>query len=239
MGETIIQEIRQELKKHIDQEYHDGAKRYIKEGITLYGVKTPIIRKISARYFSKVKTKTKEEMLKLCEALLKSDYSEERTIAFDWAFRLRKQYSASDFYIFESWLKKYVSNWGACDDLCVHPFGEFIFQFPEFLPKVKEWAKSNNRWLKRASAVVIIYSLRRGKYLETAFEIADILLLDDDYLVQNGYGWMLKVASDLYPDEIFNYVMKHKAEMSRRALRYAIEKLSPELKKKAMAKESG
>jgi 3-methyladenine DNA glycosylase AlkD len=63
-------------------------------------------------------------------------------------------------------------------------------------------------------------------------------LLDDDYLVQNGYGWMLKVVSNSYPDEVFNYVMKHKAEMPRRALRYAIEKLSPGLKKKAMSKES-
>ena len=237
MGKSIIQEIRKELKKHIDQEYHDGAKRYIKEGITLYGVKTPIVRKFSAKYFSRIKTKTKEHVFQLCEDLLKSGYSEERTIAFDWAFRLKKHYVASDFYIFELWLKKYVSNWGACDDLCVHTFGEFIFQFTEFLTKVKEWAKSNNRWLKRASAVVIIYSLRRSKYLETAFEIADILLLGKDYLVQNGYGWMLKVASNSYPNEVFNYVMKHKTEMPRRALRYAIEKLSPELKKKAMAKD--
>jgi 3-methyladenine DNA glycosylase AlkD len=238
LGEAIIQEIRQELKKYIDQEYHDGAKRYIKEGITLHGVQTPIVRKISTKYFSRIKTEPKDNIFQLCEDLLKSDYSEERTIAFDWAFRLRKQYSASDFYIFELWLKKYVSNWGACDDLCVHTFGEFIFQFPEFLTKVKEWAKSSSRWLKRTSAVVLIYSLRRGKYLETAFEIADSLLLDDDYLVQNGYGWMLKVVSNSYPDEVFNYVMKHKAEMPRRALRYAIEKLSPGLKKKAMSKES-
>ncbi len=237
MGEVIIQEIRQELKKHIDQKYHDGAKRYVKEGITLYGVKTPIVREIASKYFSRIKTKNKKEIFNLCEDLLKSGYSEERTIAFDWAFHLKKHYIASDFYIFESWLKKYVSNWGACDDLCTHAFGRFIFHFPEFLPKVKEWTKSNDRWLRRASAVIMIYSIRRKKYFETVFEIADTLLLDEDYIVQKGYGWMLKEASNLYPQEVFRYVMKNKAEMPRTSLRYAIEKLSPELKKKAMKKD--
>lgn len=134
-------------------------------------------------------------------------------------------------------MKKYVSNWGSCDDLCTHAFGAFIYQFSEFLPKVKEWTKSSNRWFRRASAVIMIYSTRRDKYLEPVFETADILLLDQDRFVQQGYGWMLKEASNLHPQEVFGYVMKRKAEMQRRALRYAIEKLSPELKKKAMAKD--
>jgi len=38
--------------------------------------------------------------------------------------------------------------------------------------------------------------------------------------------------------KVFCYAMKHKGEMSRPALRYAIEKLPLELKKKAMEKAS-
>jgi 3-methyladenine DNA glycosylase AlkD len=68
-------------------------------------------------------------------------------------------------------------------------------------------------------------------------EIADILLLDKDDMVQKGYGWMLKVASNHEPNKVFEYVMRHKREMPRTALRYAIEKLSPDLRKQAMAKE--
>jgi len=56
-------------------------------------------------------------------------------------------------------------------------------------------------------------------------------------MVQKGYGWMLKVASDRDPNRVFEYVMKHKKIMPRTALRYAIEKLSPDLKKQAMAKD--
>ena len=68
------------------------------------------------------------------------------------------------------------------------------------------------------------------------FEIADILLLDKDDMVQKGYGWMLKEASNHEPKKVFEYVMRHKKEMPRTALRYAIEKLSPDLRKQAMAK---
>ena len=233
----IIQEIRRDLKKYLDKKYRDGAERYVKEGIVLYGVRASIVRKMAAKYFAKVRTKGKEEIFRLCEALLKSDYNEEKTIAFSWAFRIKKQYAPSDFYDFERWLKKYVLNWGQCDDFCRHAFGELIDQFPQFLPEVKNWTKSKNRWLRRAAAVIMIYPIRKRKYLNTIFEIADRLLLDDDYLVQKGYGWMLKDASIFYPQEVINYVMKNKTKMSRTALRYAIERYSPALKKKAMSKD--
>jgi len=101
---------------------------------------------------------------------------------------------------------------------------------------LKKWAKSNNRWVKRASAVTLIIPARRGKFLKDIFEIADILLLDNDDLVRKGYGWMLKVASETHQKEVFNYVMRNKTRMPRTALRYAIEKMPDTLRKMAMEK---
>jgi 3-methyladenine DNA glycosylase AlkD len=236
----IIQEIKNELKDHSDQE--EGKKRIhwarqYQEKPKLYGVPSPIVRKISSKFFSRVKKKTKQEILHLGEDLLESGYSEERIIAFDWAFRLRTSYEASDFQLLETWLKRFVHGWGACDDLCTHAFGAFIFQFSEFIPKIKEWTTSANRWMKRASAVVLIYSIRRKKHLGSIFEMADALLTNQDIMVQKGYGWMLKEASNHYPREVYDYVMRNRKSMPRTALRYAIEKLSPELRKEAMKKE--
>jgi len=54
--------------------------------------------------------------------------------------------------------------------------------------------------------------------------------------VQKGYGWMLKVAADKYRKEVFEFVMQRKDRMPRTALRYAIEKMPSELKRKAMVK---
>jgi 3-methyladenine DNA glycosylase AlkD len=95
-------------------------------------------------------------MFQLCEELLASGFVEERTIAFDWAFRLRKHYEQADFRILESWLRNHVHDWGACDDLCTHALGAFTFQFPEFIPTVKDWTKSTSTWIRRASAVTMI-----------------------------------------------------------------------------------
>ncbi len=101
---------------------------------------------------------------------------------------------------------------------------------------MKKWAKSDNRWVKRASAVTLIIPARKGLFLKDIFDIADTLLTDKDDLVQKGYGWMLKAASQAHEEEVFDYVMNNKKYMPRTALRYAIEKMPPELKSRAMEK---
>jgi len=234
----ILQEIRKELQENVDEKYRQSIRRFFKpdQEIKMFGVKTPVFREITRKYFSDIKDRPKQEIFRLCEKLLESGYLEERGVAFDWAYRLRNTFEKKDFPLLESWLKKYVMNWASCDSLCGRALGHFIYQFPEYFQNVKKWAVSRNRWFRRASAVVLIYSIMKDRPLEPVFEIADILLLDEDDMVQKGYGWMLKVASDREPKRVFEYVMKHKANMPRTALRYAIEKLSPDLKKQAMAR---
>jgi 3-methyladenine DNA glycosylase AlkD len=133
-------------------------------------------------------------------------------------------------------VESYVDNWASCDTLCNHAVGAFIEMYPEYLSELKKWAKSENRWMRRASAVSLIIPAKQGKFLEEIFEIADILLLDRDDLVQKGYGWLLKEASRNHQKEVFDYVIKNKKTMPRTALRYAIEKMPKELKIKAMEK---
>jgi 3-methyladenine DNA glycosylase AlkD len=96
--------------------------------------------------------------------------------------------------------------------------------------------KSDIRWAKRGAAVTLILPARKGMVLDTVFEIADNLLEDKDDLVQKGYGWMLKEASKQHQKQVYDYIIKNKAKMPRTALRYAIEKMPPDLRKEAMKK---
>jgi 3-methyladenine DNA glycosylase AlkD len=47
---------------------------------------------------------------------------------------------------------------------------------------------------------------------------------------------MLKEASKTHQKEVFDYIMKNKNVMPRTALRYALEKMPPAMRKKAMEK---
>jgi 3-methyladenine DNA glycosylase AlkD len=234
MGSDILSDIRMDLKSSADEKTKNSSRRFFKEEVKVYGVKTQIVEKIAKKYFVGIKEKNKKEIFSLCEKLLESDYSEEAYIAFEWAYFLRNYYSANDFSMFERWIKKYVNNWAKCDTLCNHSLGSFIEQFPQYIDSLKAWTKSENRWLRRASAVTLILPARKGSFLNDIFEICDSLLKDEDDLVQKGYGWLLKETSKTHQNEVFEYIMKNKNDMPRTALRYAIEKLPKNLRDLAM-----
>ncbi len=236
MQTGVLSAVREELKQQADEATRRNFQSFFKEEATFYGVKSALVSKIARKYFPQTKHLSKGEVFTLCEELLKSDYGEEAVIAFDWAYRLHDIYEPADFTVFENWLKKYVNNWAKCDTLCNHTIGAFIELYPRYVKDLKRWAKSENRWFRRASAVTLIIPARQGKFLEDVFEIADTLLRDRDDLIQKGYGWMLKEASRKHQGEVFDYMMRNRDVMPRTALRYAIEKMPEDLRRKAMAK---
>ena len=235
---AIISKIRKELRRNVDEQTRSSAQRYFKEKIKVYGAKTADVTKISKKYFEEIKNQNKADVFRACEELFSSGFMEDAFSSCNWSYFVRAQFEENDFLIFQRWIEKYVDNWATCDTLCNHTVGAFIEKYPSYVKELKKWAKSENRWMKRASAVTLIIPARHGKFLKDIFEIADILLLDNDDLVQKGYGWMLKAASQAHQKDVFDYVMKHKATMPRTALRYAIEKMPKELRKKAMDKEN-
>lgn len=232
----IIDEIRKELILNAYEKVKEQGERFFKETVKMYGIRSALVFKIGKDHYKRIPDKTKGNIFSLCDSLWKSGFMEESFIACNWSYNVRKDYTTDDFITFEGWVNEFVNNWASCDTLCNHTVGTFIDMYPSYLAGLKRWAKSKNRWVKRASAVSLIVPARRGKFLEDIFEIADILHSDSDDMVQKGYGWMLKSASQAHQQEVFRYVMNKKATMPRTSLRYAIEKMPEELKAMAMAK---
>lgn len=233
---AIIAKIRVALKQQSDPHTQATGQHFFKEKVKIYGAKTALVTKIAKSFDKEVLAMNKKQVFVLCEELWQSGYMEESFIACHFSYLIRDKFEPIDFVVFEKWVNDYVSNWASCDTLCNHTIGFFVEMNPKYLGNLKKWAKSDNRWMKRASAVTLIIPARHGNFLKNIFEIADILLLDNDDLVQKGYGWMLKAASETHQKEVFDYVIKNKIKMPRTALRYAIEKMPKDLKLKAMAK---
>jgi 3-methyladenine DNA glycosylase AlkD len=236
---NILKEIREELKSSVDEKYKKDNQKYHIEKIKCYGVRTPFVRKIAKQYFKQIKLLEKEEIFILCEDLFKTDYNEETTIAIQWIAGIKDRWTKEDFKQIDK-LYSHINNWGKCDDFCLNVISHFIVMFPQFKKDVKEWSKSNNQWRRRASAVAFIQGGSwkiYDNYLNDIFDIANELLQDKEDLVQKGYGWMLKITSETYQKEVFDFVIENKATMPRTALRYAIEKMPDNLRRQAMIKD--
>lgn len=234
--QNIVNEVRRQLQENTDEKARESGQRFFKEAVTMYGMKTTVATAIAKETFTRLKGRPKEEIFALCEDLWISGYMEESFIACAWSYNLRKQYQPDDFPVFERWVSQYVSNWASCDTLCNHSIGAFLEMYPEFIKELKLWTGSENRWKKRAAAVSLILPARKGLFLADILEIAEKLLADPDDLVQKGYGWMLKAASEAHPAEVFEYLMSRKTVMPRTAFRYALEKMPPEWRARAMKK---
>jgi 3-methyladenine DNA glycosylase AlkD len=232
----IIPSVRETLQSQADEKSRNAMLRFFKEPIDCYGMKSAVVEQISKSYFKTIKDLSKSEIFQICETLWQSRMIEENMLACSWSYNIRKSYDQQDFELFKKWIDNYVNNWATCDTFCNHNMGDLILKYPELLNELIRFTQSENRWMKRAAAVSLIVPAKKGLFLNEIFAIATILLEDKDDMVQKGYGWMLKVASQTYQQEVFEFVMKHKHRMPRTALRYAIEKMPEDLRKEAMSK---
>lgn len=209
-----------EIKNYIDQELKD-----IKHPVT------KDIRNIARKTYQKINDHSLEHMIVVCDQLLQTKIWHYKTIAFDMIFKVKNQYQKETFAVFESWLYDYINDWGDCDDFCTHAFGYLLMIYPDLFSKILKWNDHEKFAVRRATAVILIYPIRKNKY--QSFEpllISDMLMHDHHYLVLKGYGWLLKVLSQKEPLTVYNYLLKHHHHMPRVAFRYALEKMSAEQK---------
>lgn len=236
MAQDIIKELRHELEKKGTKENREISKKFFKEPVDVYGLKSKDVRALAKKFFKQIAGEPKDKIFGYCETLWKSNKFEECFIACFCSEKLAPQYTKEDIRIFECWLDNYVTNWASCDTLCNHTIAMLTEKYPELIKYMKKWALSKNIWTRRGAAVTLIIPARKGLFLKDILEIADTLLPSPEDLVQKGYGWMLKAASEAYPKEVFDYLISKKKVMPRTAYRYALEKMPAQLRKKAMGK---
>lgn len=196
---------------------------------------TSEVRKVARKIYAELADQNFEQKLEFCERLLSKGVWAMWLIAFDITFRERKNYSLETFEVFERWLKLYVTDWEDCDDFCVHPLGALVLDYPELYNNIVPWCHHEKFVVRRAAAVCMIYSVRKSEVdSDKLFLIADKLMDDDHYLVQKGYGWMLKEYSNKSSDEVEGYLRANVHKMTRLAYRYAMNKLDKKVQKELM-----
>jgi len=232
----ILDNLRADMRAAADPAHRDGSRAFFKETINPLGVRVKELNALVAKHWKQARALEAQDLLTLCDTLWNSGVFEEPVVASKWCGRALPRLGQDAFPVFERWLGTRVDNWGHCDVLCTQCIGPLLALEPMLLEQCAPWLTSPNRWLRRGAAVSLVPPARRGLFLHSVFSIADALLEDEDDLVRKGYGWMLKEASKPWPQEVLEFVLLRRARMPRLALRYAIELLPPDWRKRAMEK---
>lgn len=206
--------------------YFKTGKGEYGEGDKFLGIATPRLRQLARRG----RGLSLEDTLKL----LHSPWHEERSVALLVMVDAHDRAAAAEQRaIHRAYLAnaKYVNNWDLVDTSAPELVGGYIGKDETRL--VERLAKSKLLWERRIAMVATHHATRRGD-LAPALLIAERLLDDAHDLMHKAVGWMLREVGKRSPDALRAFLAKHAATMPRTALRYSIERFTPEERKRWM-----
>ncbi|MES2176280.1 MAG: DNA alkylation repair protein [Gemmatimonadota bacterium] len=233
MPEPTLKGIRTILRSSGDPQRALGTARFFKtgrgeygEGDKFLGIRVPDLRRIVRAHRG----------LSLADtlALLQSGWHEERAVALLLLVDAHARGSATEKrQIHREYLAntRYINNWDLVDSSAGEIVGSHV---PErgtgFLEKL---ARSNSLWERRIAMIATFWSIKHDDFAPT-LRIAEQLLDDEHDLIHKAVGWMLREAGNRDVTVLRAFLDTHAATMPRTALRYAIERLGPDDRRRYM-----
>ncbi len=233
----LLAEIRAEFDRLADPGAAEGAQRFFKdEPVKLRGVTSPQIQRVARDVYPRIKMLPIADRDRLCTALWASGSHEEGSLVCYVYRRFAKQCGAREFALFTRWLDRYVDNWAHTDGLSLWLLGASIANDQSLVDKLDPWTHSKNRWKRRAAAVALVYSAKRGEHTRTILRIAAPLIEDQDDMVQKGVGWLLKETYPKKAADVVRFLLANRTKTTRLVLRYAAEKMTAADKARVLAR---
>jgi 3-methyladenine DNA glycosylase AlkD len=225
-ADRIANQIRCVLKDGGSAEHAEGVQWFFKEEIKSHGWYTAALRKAAVQFRrSIIRERGMDFVVQVANKLFSGRVLEEKVFA---VFLLEKQtqnFGEKEFKLFASWLDR-VSSWADHDALVHDLLAPMVAASPARCREVFLWAKSPNRWRRRAACVVLIRGTRERQYFPQIVRLSNQLLNDKDDMVQKGLGWLLRETAKADPKRTVLYLMKIRKNAPRLVLRTACETLS-------------
>ena len=199
------------------------------EGDKFCGITVPTLRKIASRY----RHVSPPDLRKL----LRSPIHEHRLAALLIMVDQYKRGSAEvrnkvfEFYLANT---RYINNWDLVDASARDIVGEHLASRSRKI--LYKLAKSVDLWERRIAIIATHAFSRRGDLADT-FKIAELLLRDKHDLIHKAVGWMLREAGKQSEPQLVDFIQTHYSAMPRTTLRYAIERMPKELRKRQLRGE--
>ncbi len=204
------------------------ARRYFRgaEDLRFYNVGTKAVREMArAIYVAHKDTWTVVDAMKLADDLVEDAYLDTKGVGVELVRLYRRQFTPRLLPAWKRWLaRNYSSNWATTDAICGYLIGPLVLAHPALATRVAAWSRDRNMWVRRASAVGLIASARRGLALDLVYGVAKRLHADREDLIQKAVGWMLREAGRADEKRLEHYLLANVGLIPRTTFRYAIER---------------
>ena len=215
-----------ELKSHQSAEELQKIQRYFKSGKGEYGEGDEFIGVRMGQVFALAK-----EFMEMppdeIERLLQSPIHEARAGALSiMAKQAAKKNTtkARKKELFDLYIRRHdrINNWDLVDLAARDVVGGYLDGKPPSI--LYRLARSQNLWERRTAILSTMYFVRQGELSHT-FDIAEILIDDEEDLIHKAVGGMLREAGKKDRDKLLSFLDRYAATMPRTLLRYAMEHL--------------
>jgi 3-methyladenine DNA glycosylase AlkD len=232
----IADHIRRVLKDGGSAPHSEDVQRFFKEEIQSRGWYTAELRKFAVRFRRTIASERGMDFLvQVADKLFSGRILEEKVMAVFLLEKQTRNFGDKEFRLFASWLDR-VTSWADHDALAHYLLAPMVAADPARCRQVFLWAKSRNRWRRRAACVALIRGARERRFFEQIVRLSNQLLhnKDEDDIVQKGLGWLLRETAKADPKRTVPYLMKIRKKAPRLVLRTACETLAAPPRKKVL-----
>lgn len=214
------------------------VQRFFKEEVKSRGWYTAELRKIAFRFRRTLLNEHGlEYLVRIANELFQGEVLEEKVFGVMLLEKNTADFTDNHFRLFESWLDR-VSSWADHDGLVQSVIGPMVALDLKRTKRLHVWAKSPNRWRRRASAVALIRAMRSDATRKRAFphvkRITPMLLADPDDMVQKGLGWLLRESAKADAKLVVPFLCSLRDDAPRFVLRTACETLGLSERKRVL-----
>jgi 3-methyladenine DNA glycosylase AlkD len=228
---SVAAHIRRALKDGGSAKHAAGVQWFFKDEIKSRGWYTADLRRAAVRFRRQVrKERELDFLIEVADHLFSGSVLEEKAAAVFLLEKLDGEFGDAEFKRFESWLDR-ISNWADHDALVHDLIAPMIASKPARAKTVFRWARSPDRWHRRAACVALIRGSRARMFFPEITRLSDLLLADQDDMVQKGLGWLLRETAKFDAKRTVPYLMKIRGDAPRLVLRTACETLPPTVRK--------
>ena len=234
----IADHIRRVLVDGASAPHSEEVQRFFKEEVQSRGWHTAELRKVATRFRrTLLREHGVEYLVAVADQLFQGEVLDEKTFAVMLLEKNTGDFTTKHFRRFDSWLDR-VTNWADHDGLVHYVLGPMVAADLSRTSAVDRWARSGNRWRRRAAAVSLIRAMRSDPTRKQAFphvkKVTAMLLADHDDMVQKGLGWLLRESAKADATLLVPYLCSLRNKAPRFVLRTACETLRPTDRKRVL-----